>query len=114
PGTRCFQGRPARAASTAPSATSRNGCRTYRAWDSTSCTSRPSTPSAARTARARTTTPWPGPTSPEAPGPSAPEGGHKSVHPQLGTLDDFRRLLKVAGEHGLSIALDIAFQCSPD
>jgi starch synthase (maltosyl-transferring) len=42
------------------------------------------------------------------------EGGHKSVHAQLGTLDDFRRLLRVAGEHGLSIALDIAFQCSPD
>jgi starch synthase (maltosyl-transferring) len=42
------------------------------------------------------------------------EGGHKSVHPQLGTLDDFRRLISVAGEHGLSIALDIAFQCSPD
>ena len=42
------------------------------------------------------------------------EGGHKSVHPQLGTLDDFRRLVRVAGEHGLSIALDIAFQCSPD
>jgi len=31
-----------------------------------------------------------------------------------GRCDDFRRLLKVAGEHGLSIALDIAFQCSPD
>ncbi len=42
------------------------------------------------------------------------EGGHKSVHPQLGTLDDFRRLVRVAGEHGLSIGLDIAFQCSPD
>ena len=42
------------------------------------------------------------------------EGGHKAVHPQLGTLDDFRRLVTVAGEHGLSIALDIAFQCSPD
>ncbi len=42
------------------------------------------------------------------------EGGHKSVHPQLGTLDDFRHLVRVAGEHGLSIALDTAFQCSPD
>ncbi len=42
------------------------------------------------------------------------EGGHKSIHPQLGTLDDFRRLVRTAGEHGLSIALDIAFQCSPD
>ncbi len=42
------------------------------------------------------------------------EGGHKSVHPQLGTLEDFRRLVRVAGEHGLAIALDIAYQCSPD
>jgi starch synthase (maltosyl-transferring) len=42
------------------------------------------------------------------------EGGHKSIHPQLGTLEDFRRLVRAAGEHGLSIALDIAFQCSPD
>ena len=42
------------------------------------------------------------------------EGGHKSIHPQLGTLEDFRRLVSVAGEHGLSIALDLAYQCSPD
>jgi len=42
------------------------------------------------------------------------EGGHKAVNPQLGTLDDFRRLVSVAGEHGLAVALDIAFQCSPD
>lgn len=42
------------------------------------------------------------------------EGGHKSIHPELGTLDDFKKLLKKAGEHGLEIALDIAFQCSPD
>jgi starch synthase (maltosyl-transferring) len=42
------------------------------------------------------------------------QGGHKSIHPELGTLDDFRRLLKGAAEFGLEIALDIAFQCSPD
>src|SRR4029077_13230974 len=42
------------------------------------------------------------------------EGGHKSVDPRLGTLDDFRRLVRAAGEHGLDVALDIAFQCSPD
>jgi starch synthase (maltosyl-transferring) len=42
------------------------------------------------------------------------EGGHKSINPQLGTLDDFRRLVKVAAEQGIDIALDIAFQCSPD
>ena len=42
------------------------------------------------------------------------QGGHKSVNPDLGTLEDFRRFVRVAGEHGLSVALDIAFQCSPD
>jgi starch synthase (maltosyl-transferring) len=42
------------------------------------------------------------------------EGGHKSVHPRLGTLEDFRRLLASAGALGLEIALDIAFQCAPD
>ncbi|HEV2394278.1 MAG TPA: alpha-1,4-glucan--maltose-1-phosphate maltosyltransferase [Verrucomicrobiae bacterium] len=42
------------------------------------------------------------------------EGGHKSIHPKLGTLDDFRALVRQAREHKLAIALDIAFQCSPD
>jgi len=42
------------------------------------------------------------------------EGGHNALHPQLGTLIDFRRLVAKAREHGLAIALDIAFQCSPD
>ncbi|HZD55054.1 MAG TPA: alpha-1,4-glucan--maltose-1-phosphate maltosyltransferase, partial [Candidatus Aquicultoraceae bacterium] len=42
------------------------------------------------------------------------EGGHKAVHPALGTLEDFRSLLSKAGEYGIEIALDIAFQCSPD
>jgi starch synthase (maltosyl-transferring) len=42
------------------------------------------------------------------------EGGHKAVHPELGTLEDFRRLVAVAREHGLEIALDYAIQVSPD
>jgi starch synthase (maltosyl-transferring) len=42
------------------------------------------------------------------------EGGHKSIHPQLGTLEDFRNLVARAKEHGIDVALDIAFQCSPD
>jgi starch synthase (maltosyl-transferring) len=42
------------------------------------------------------------------------QGGHKAIHPQLGTLDDFRRLLAKAKKRGLEVALDIAFQCSPD
>jgi starch synthase (maltosyl-transferring) len=44
----------------------------------------------------------------------AEEGGHKSILPALGTAEDFRRLLARAAEHGLEIALDIAFQCAPD
>jgi starch synthase (maltosyl-transferring) len=43
-----------------------------------------------------------------------PEGGHKSIHPELGTLEDFRRLVGAAQSHGLELALDIAFQASPD
>jgi starch synthase (maltosyl-transferring) len=41
-------------------------------------------------------------------------GGHKAVHPQLGTLDDVRRLVDAARSQGMEVALDIAFQCSPD
>jgi starch synthase (maltosyl-transferring) len=44
----------------------------------------------------------------------AAEGGHKSIHPELGTLKDFRRLVASAGAMGIDIALDIAFQCAPD
>jgi starch synthase (maltosyl-transferring) len=43
-----------------------------------------------------------------------PEGGHTAIHPELGTLDDFRRLVKAAQGMGLEIALDFAIQCSPD
>ena len=42
------------------------------------------------------------------------EGGHKAVHPALGSLADFDRLVRRARELGLEIALDLAFQCSPD
>ena len=42
------------------------------------------------------------------------EGGHKAVNPELGTLADFRRLVKTAAGEGIDVALDIAFQCSPD
>jgi starch synthase (maltosyl-transferring) len=42
------------------------------------------------------------------------EGGHKSIHPQLGTLEDLRDLQRKARELGLDVALDIAYQCSPD
>ena len=36
------------------------------------------------------------------------------MHPELGTLEDFRRLVAAAEQHGIEIALDIAFQASPD
>ncbi|HET9781606.1 MAG TPA: alpha-1,4-glucan--maltose-1-phosphate maltosyltransferase [Candidatus Dormibacteraeota bacterium] len=42
------------------------------------------------------------------------EGGHKSIHAELGTLDDFKSLVHAAKVEGIDIALDIAFQCSPD
>jgi starch synthase (maltosyl-transferring) len=42
------------------------------------------------------------------------EGGHKAVHPELGTLADFRHLVDCATKYGLELALDIAFQCAPD
>jgi len=44
----------------------------------------------------------------------AADGGHKAVHAQLGTLADFRKLVTAAREQGLELAMDIAFQCSPD
>ena len=43
-----------------------------------------------------------------------PEGGHTSVHPELGTLADFDRFVAAARTRGLEVALDIAFQASPD
>ncbi len=43
-----------------------------------------------------------------------PEGGHKDVHPELGTLEDVRHLAGAASRHGIALALDIAFQASPD
>ena len=44
----------------------------------------------------------------------AEEGGHTAIHPQLGTLEDFRRLVVEAKKFDIEIALDIAFQCTPD
>ena len=42
------------------------------------------------------------------------EGGHTAVAPELGTLADFDRLVAAAAARGMEIALDIAFQASPD
>jgi starch synthase (maltosyl-transferring) len=42
------------------------------------------------------------------------EGGHTSIHPELGSLEDFRSLVRAAAARGIDVALDLAFQASPD
>lgn len=42
------------------------------------------------------------------------EGGHRSIHPQLGTMDDFRSFVAKTHELGMEVAMDFAIQCSPD
>ncbi len=44
----------------------------------------------------------------------AKEGGHKAIHPQLGSLEDLKELVGRAQDFSIDIALDIAFQCAPD
>ncbi len=66
-----------------------------------------------RKGRNNSTTSQPGePGSPWAIGGS--EGGHTSIHPELGTMDDFTSLVRAAKTKGIDVALDIAFQVSPD
>ncbi len=66
-----------------------------------------------RKGRNNTLTPSPDdPGSPYAIG--SEEGGHDAIHPELGTLQDFDRLVRAAADQGLEIALDFAIQCSPD
>jgi starch synthase (maltosyl-transferring) len=42
------------------------------------------------------------------------EGGHKAIHPRLGTLEDFKALQRAARDLGIDVAMDIAYQSSPD
>lgn len=42
------------------------------------------------------------------------EGGHKSIHPFLGTLDDLKHFIGEANRYGIEVALDLAYQCAPD
>ena len=44
----------------------------------------------------------------------ASEGGHTALHPDLGTMGDFERLVAASAERGIDVAIDLAFQCSPD
>ena len=65
--------------------------------------------------KGKNNSPTAGPDDPGSPwGIGSEEGGHKAIHPQLGTPEDFRRFVIKAREHGIEVALDIAFQCSPD
>ncbi len=41
-------------------------------------------------------------------------GGHDAIHPELGTFDDFHRLIEACHRNNMEVALDIAVQCSPD
>lgn len=42
------------------------------------------------------------------------EGGHKAILPELGDIEDYKSLIKSAGQKGIDVALDLAFQCAPD
>lgn len=44
----------------------------------------------------------------------AAEGGHEAVHPELGSMADFAALREAAARHGVELAIDVAFQCTPD
>jgi starch synthase (maltosyl-transferring) len=56
-----------------------------------------------------------GPNDPGSPyGIGSEDGGHDAIHPELGSFEDFRRLVEAAKDHGLEIALDLAIQASPD
>src|SRR5919197_540383 len=41
-------------------------------------------------------------------------GGHDAIHPELGTDEDFRALVRAANDHGIEVCLDLAINCSPD
>jgi len=57
----------------------------------------------------------PGPNDPGSPyAIGSEEGGHTALHPQLGDMESFRRLVAAAAEQGMEVALDFAIQCSRD
>ena len=41
-------------------------------------------------------------------------GGHMSINPELGTMQDFESFVSTAKKNGISVALDFALQASPD
>jgi starch synthase (maltosyl-transferring) len=65
--------------------------------------------------KGRNNTPQAGPHDPGSPWAiGAAGGGHCAIHPDLGTMEDFQALMSEARAREIEIALDIAFQCSPD
>jgi len=65
--------------------------------------------------KGRNNSPAAGPDDPGSPWAiGSKEGGHKAVHPRLGTLEEFRHLVIKAEEQGMEVAIDLAFQCTPD
>lgn len=65
--------------------------------------------------KGRNNTLSPGPDDPGSPyAIGSAEGGHDAIHPELGSREDFRELVREAAGHGLEVALDFAIQCSPD
>jgi starch synthase (maltosyl-transferring) len=65
--------------------------------------------------KGKNNTPQAGPDDPGSPWAiGSAKGGHLAVHHRLGTLEDFRRFVDKAKEFGITVALDLAFQCSAD
>ncbi|MCL8208885.1 MAG: alpha-1,4-glucan--maltose-1-phosphate maltosyltransferase [Actinomycetia bacterium] len=65
--------------------------------------------------KGRNDAPEAGPEDPGSPWAVGSEaGGHDAVDPRLGTLEDFDRLVREAAARGIRVAMDLAFQCSPD
>jgi starch synthase (maltosyl-transferring) len=65
--------------------------------------------------KGRNNSPTAGPNDPGSPWAIGSEaGGHTAIHPELGTFDDFEHLLAELKRHDMELALDLAFQCSPD
>jgi len=65
--------------------------------------------------KGKNNTPTAGPDDPGSPWAiGSAEGGHKDIQAQLGTLKDFRGLATKAADYGIEIAIDLAFQCTPD
>jgi starch synthase (maltosyl-transferring) len=72
-------------------------------------------PIGAKNRKGRNNTVTPAPTDPGSPyAIGSADGGHDALHPELGTLEDFRALVAAANAHGLELALDFAIQCAPD